>query len=170
MTTTSPNFICLGEVVAVQGIKGQVRIKTYTENPEDLTSYGVLQDEKGTSCEVQIVSVRSANLVIARLSGCNDRNQAETFVGTKLLIAHDQLPVLQDDEFYYDDLIGLQAVDDDQKPIGIVKAVHNYGAGDFLEITTEDSKNFLLPFNKESVPVISLKEKKYVQIDPAFLV
>lgn len=170
MTTTSPNFICLGEVVAVQGIKGQVRIKTYTENPEDLTSYGGLQDEKGVFYEVQVVSVRSTNLVIASLSGCNDRNTAETFVGTKLLIEHDQLPVLQGDEFYYDDLIGLQAVDDNQKPIGIVKAVHNYGAGDFLEITTEDSKNFLLPFNKESVPVISLKEKKHIQIDPTFLV
>jgi 16S rRNA processing protein RimM len=160
--------ICLGEIVGVQGLKGEVRIKTYTEEPANLTAYGDLNDDDQQSLIIKITQIKSSNLVIATVKGCSDRTQAEALVGKKLYIRREQLSSSAEDEYYYHDLIGMTVLDEQSTIIGKVKSVENYGAGDFLEIIDEKQKIYTLPFNKEAVPVIDMFNRN-ISIKRSFL-
>ena len=159
------NPVQLAVIGAAHGIKGEVRVKTYTGDPLDLGSYGLLYDVSGKSYE--ILSIRpSKTVVVVRFAGVDDRNAAEALNGKELYVDHTQLPQdLDEDEFYYTDLIGLTVRDGAGVSYGKVSAVFNFGGGDVLEIKESGKKPVLIPFTLVSVPEILMAEGA-ILIDP----
>ena len=150
--------VCLGAIVGVHGIRGEVKVKSFTENEEDLSRYGVLFDEAGNrTFELKIVG-HSKELLRVKIKGVDDRNVAETLIGTGLYIERTKLPQTEEDEFYHTDLIGLMALTSKGEKVGTVNALYNFGAGDLIEIRTSENRLEMLPFTKEYVPTINLKE------------
>lgn len=161
-------MICLGVITGVKGIRGEVKIKTFTETPESLTAYGPLYDASGkTVFKVKAVGQAKGQLV-ARIKGVEDRNKAEALKGTELYVPRDKLPEVDDqDEFYYMDLVGLDVtLQNDGSLFGKVVQVHDFGAGDMLEVRQEGAKSTVLfPFTKQMVPVVDVKNGQVV-VDP----
>ena len=159
--------VCLGQVSSAHGIKGEVRIKPFTQAPEDVAAYGPLQDEAGAR-RFEILSLRTTKGgVVARLDGVTDRNQAEALKGVKLFVDRDRLPERNEDGvWYHADLIGLVALDKGGAALGTIVAVQNYGAGDLLEIRpATGGPTVLLPFTAEVVPDVDL-DAGWVLVDP----
>lgn len=164
-------MICLGVITGAKGIRGEVKIKSFTEHPEDLTAYGPLFDASGnTAFRIKAVG-QAKGLLVARIDGVSDRNQAEALKGTELYVSRDKLPdVDEEDAFYYADLIGLDVVlKENGSLFGKVVQIHDFGAGDMLEVqkkgTTGARNTVLFPFTKELVPLVDGKEGQIV-VDP----
>lgn len=157
----------LGQIGAAHGIKGEVRIKSFTHAPLDITTYGTLQTNR-SGLEIIITGSRlSKGLVIASLQGIADRTQAEALNGTELFTAAQNLDQLDDeDEYYHADLIGLEARDANGKQIGTLIAIDNYGAGDVLELKLTNGKTELLEFSKQNAPEINLAQNYLTIIMP----
>lgn len=161
--TASKDLVCLGEIVGAHGIKGSVKVRTFTEHPRDLVSYGQLIRQDLTPIKIQIENIKTDNSLLARVEGCVTRNQSESLLGTKLYVHREQLPVLDNDEFYQEDLVGMTVFDDADQKIGTVTAIQNFGAGDFLEIhPAEGSKPVTAIFNDDSIVNLDLEAKKIV--------
>ncbi len=150
---------------AAHGIKGELRVKTFTGDPEAIGGYGPLFAEDGRTFEV--VSVRpQGDVVVVRFKGVPDRNAAEKLTGTALFVDRSALPEeLEDDEFYHADLVGLTAQDADGAVLGKVKAVQNYGGGDILELTLSTGREVLVPFTAAAVPQVALSAG-FLVVDP----
>lgn len=154
----SDNKICLGAVVGVHGIKGEVKVKCFSDNEKNLTRYGNVTNEAGDkSFSLKIVG-HSKELLRVKVKGIDDRNTAETLVGTAFYINRDLLPDLKEDEFYHTDLIGLEAKNSNGDKIGEVNAMYNFGAGDIIELKLNEGSLEMLPFTKAYVPTINIKE------------
>ncbi len=152
------NKVCLGAIVGVHGIRGEVKIKCFCDEEKHLTAYGALSNEQGDkTLDIKIVG-HSKDLLRAKIKGVEDRNTAETFVGTGLYIERDKLPKLEDEEFYHTDLIGLEVRNLEREAVGRVNALYNFGAGDILEVKTNEGALEMLPFNKDFVPTINIKD------------
>lgn len=144
---------------------GAVRIKSFTEIPEDIARYGALQDGTGRRrFELQVTGA-GKGVLIARISGVEDRNQAEAVRGLQLYLPRSALPETDPEEYYHADLIGLEAVLGDGTPVGRVRAIHDFGAGDTLELTRLDAPPLMVPFTRAVVPVVAPAEGKLV-LDP----
>jgi 16S rRNA processing protein RimM len=146
----------LGVIGAAHGVRGAMKVKTFTQTPQDLAAYGPLTDEKGE--RVFVIESCKADKQGARvtLAGVKDRDAAQKLTGTSLYVARAKLPSLEAaDDFYYADLIGLQVRDEAGAASGVVAAVHNFGAGDLLEITGDDGAGYY-PFTKRVVPHIDI--------------
>ncbi len=158
--------VCVGVITGAKGVKGQVRIKSFTEDPAKVAAYGPVSDEAGErSMQLNVEEVSKAT-VTARIAGIDDRNAAEALKGCKLYVDRDRLPPPQADEFYHCDLIGLTAQLPDGETLGTVSAVHNFGAGDVLEIDRIGHKGtVMVPFTHQVVPVIDFKAR-LVRITP----
>ncbi len=156
----------LGIIVGVRGIKGEVRIKSFTDDPVDIASYGPLYDQTGMRQFDVRANGTQKGTVLAWIDGVNDRNVAEALKRTELFIERSQLPPPDEDEFYNADLEGLEAVDTDGEVLGKVKGVFDFGAGPVLEI----SGNILVPFTNAAVPVVDIKGGKVVINPPEELV
>jgi 16S rRNA processing protein RimM len=164
--------ILLAVVASAHGIQGAVKIKTFTEKPESIFSYGKLQDERGHQYALKLIRLVSENSLIARIEGVEDRSQAESLKGVKLYVERNQLPHLPEEEFYHADLFGLPVQTLEGDTIGHVRNISNFGAGDFLEIISTDYRVYTIPFTREAVPVIQLPEKGregVIQVDGRFL-
>jgi 16S rRNA processing protein RimM len=160
-------MILMGRIGAAHGVKGEVRIQSFTEDPMALVDYGPLATSK-PGLTVTILSARTTtNVLVARLEGVNDRNAAEKLNGVELFVDRALLPEPEnDDDFYHADLIGLAARLSDGSEIGKVTAVPNYGAGDLIEIRDPRSGDtYLYPFTKAVVPEVRIAEG-YLIIDP----
>ena len=160
------NPVLMASVGAAQGLRGEVRVKAFTADPMALGDYGHLHTLDGRSFE--ILDIReSKNVVIVRFRGINDRNAAEALNGLELYIDRDNLPddELDEDEFFYADLEGLEAVDADGKSYGTVSAVFDFGAGDLLELKGPGRRPVLIPFSEAAVLEIDL-EGGTLLIDP----
>ena len=158
-------FVLLGVVTGVRGLKGDLRIKSFTADPEDLAAYGPLWDEAGeVSYRLRVTGEVKGHL-IARIKGVSNRTAAETLKGLKLHISRSALPNPEEDEFYHSDLIGLQAVTTSGEVLGTVSAVEDFGAGDVLEVAGGPYKGLVVPFTKEVVPEVDL-EIGTVTVDP----
>ncbi|HZK92007.1 MAG TPA: ribosome maturation factor RimM [Stellaceae bacterium] len=169
--------MCLGVVGAPHGVRGAVRIKTYTDEPDAIARYGALDDESGERrFTLQIVgSAKGDGMVIATLSGVADRDRAEMLRGLRLYLPRAALPATGEDEFYHADLVGLAAVLRDGSPLGTVIAVHDFGAGDMLEIARardtrardigQGGQPVLVPFTRAVAPVVDVGRGKIV-LDP----
>lgn len=146
----------MGIISGVHGIKGLVKVKSYTETPEDIFSYKFLWDESFTKSFALTLKSSAKDCFIASVEGLTNRNMAEEVKGTKLYVKKEDLPNLEEDTFWHNDLIGLSVKDDSDKIYGKIIAVHNFGAGDVLEVKTADGASVMLPFTKEQVPVIDI--------------
>lgn len=149
--------ICVAMITTAHGVKGQVKVKSYTKNPEDFAKYGAVSDGKKTF-SVKVVG-KIGDQFLVQLDTVKDRTAAEALRGVKLYVNRNVLPELAENEFYYADLIGLTAKTTDGKILGSVKAIHNFGAGDMLEIG--ESVEFL-SFTKETVPEIDFEHKTLI--------
>jgi len=160
------DMICVGAIAGSFGVKGEVRLKSFCAEPEDIASYGALSSEDGA----QIWTVKLTRPVkggfAARLTGVASKEAADALKGTRLYAPRDALPALPDDEYYYSDLIGLEVVDTGGAPIGKVAAVLNHGAGDLLEVRARGEKPVLLPFTREVVPTVDLTTSRIVADPP----
>jgi 16S rRNA processing protein RimM len=159
--------VCLGAIAGAFGVKGEVRLKTFTATPEDIAAYGTLASEDGKySFEVTLTGQTSGALT-ARLSGIATKEQADALRGVRLHVPRARLPALPDDEFYHADLIGLEVFDTGGAPLGRVKAVLNHGAADLLEIQGPGvTSTVLLPFTREAVPTVDLASGRIVADPP----
>jgi 16S rRNA processing protein RimM len=159
-------LVLLGTVSGVRGLRGEVRIKSYTADPADIAAYGPLWDAAaGTPYRVRVVS-QVKGQVVARIDGIHDRTAAERLQGLDLHAPRAALPGLVDaDEFYHIDLIGLEVVDTSGVVLGRVGAVNNFGAGDVLEIVGGPGENLVLPFTRTVVPHIDLPARR-VTVSP----
>lgn len=152
--------ICIAKIINVHGIKGEVKIKTFTENSDDIFTYKKIYDIEGNIIQIKKKGT-AKNCVIARINDVNNRNEAELLKGTELFIARADLPLPQDEEFYHEDLIGMDIKDNiSLVTMGTITAIHNFGHGDIIEINflIKRSNNFF-PFTKEIFPEINLDSK-----------
>jgi len=156
--------LCIGVVVGAHGVKGALRIKAFTADPADLTAYGPLTGDAGQKWKLKLSGIDTKGVVTAKIDGVDDRNQAEALKGAKLYIERGALPEVDEDEFYIADLIGLPAENPAGEPLGTIKAVFNFGAGDVVEVSG-DQGDILVPFTLKAVPVVDVKARRVV-IDP----
>ncbi|HEV2186077.1 MAG TPA: ribosome maturation factor RimM [Stellaceae bacterium] len=164
--------VCLGIVGAPHGVRGAVRIKSFTAEPAAIAGYGALEDESGTRrFTLKVIgSAKGDGMIIAKLSGVADRDRAETLRGLRLYAPRAVLPATgDDDEFYHADLVGLAALLENGTQLGTVIAVHDFGAGDMLEIGREAGQPVLVPFTRAAVPVVDLSGRRVVLDPPAGL-
>jgi len=161
------DLVLVGEIGAAQGLKGEVRLRSYTQDPADIAAYGPLRDEVGAkTIEIERVRV-TPKAVIARIKGVTTREAAEALNRTRLYIARSALPKAADGEWYVADLIGLTAVSPDGAPLGTVAAVHNFGASDILEIARAgDGASLLIAFTDDTVPEVDIAGGRLVVIAP----
>jgi 16S rRNA processing protein RimM len=162
--------ICVAQIGAAHGVRGEVRLRSFTEDPTAVTGYGPLESEDGTRRFIIEALRPLKDLFVAQLAGVSDRDAAETLTNIRLYVPRDRLPPLDDGEtFYHADLIGLAAVTPDGKPLGMVKAIHNFGAGDLLEIKPEDGDPLMVPFTDTAVPTIDVAAKRIVVVPPGVI-
>lgn len=159
---TDNRLICVGVISTVHGVRGQVKIKSFMADESSIGELDVLYNKQGEPAYKINVTGGVKGALIAWVEGVSDRNAAEALKGRELYIPRDLLPEIEDDEFYYEDLIGLSAVSTDGEALGSVKAIHNYGAGDIIEVVGSDGKEFMYPFTKQFVPKVDIAGKKVV--------
>jgi 16S rRNA processing protein RimM len=160
--------VCLGQIGAPHGVRGEVRLHSFTSDPAAIADYGPLEAEDGRVLKIE--TLRAAkNHFVAKLAGIRDRDAAERLTNVKLYVARDLLPELTEpDEFYHADLIGLSIFNREGEELGSVVAIHNFGAGDLIEVRLNGSdKTEFLPFNETSVPVVDVKAGKIVIVSSA---
>ncbi len=163
-----PERICVAQIGAAHGVRGEVKLRSFTEDPAAFTSYGPLESEDGKR-RFEIETLRPAkDHFVARIAGVADRDAAAKLTNLKLYVSRDRLPPVEEDEtFYYADLIGLAAVLEDGAPLGTVTAVHNFGAGDLVEIApAAGGEPMLVPFSDAAVPTVDLKARRIVVVPP----
>jgi 16S rRNA processing protein RimM len=148
--------ICVARIGAAHGVRGEVKLWTFTEDPLAVTRYGALSTKDGAR-QFEVPHAREAKgFLVATLKGVTTRNEAERLNGIELYIARDKLPETETGEYYHADLIGLAAVTIAGEPLGHVIAIHNFGAGDILEIAPASGATMLLPFSNTVVPTVDV--------------
>jgi 16S rRNA processing protein RimM len=161
-----PERVILATIGGAHGIRGEVRVKSFTEDPMAVKSYGPLFAEDGRSFEIERLRP-SKNVLIAKFKGIDDRNAAEALNGLSLFVERSALPPPEPGEYYHADLIGLAAFDPDGQPLGEVVAVDNYGAGDILEIVDKQrGSSLLIPFTNSTVPDIDIAAGRLTIVPP----
>ena len=163
--TAQDKRVCVGVITGAHGVRGAVRLKSFTAEPEDIAGYGPLQDERGERRFALRLVGNAKGVLIAAIAGIDDRDRAEALRGLRLYMPRSALPPTDDEEYYHADLIGLEAALADGTPIGTVRAVHDFGAGDTLEIERAAGPPVLVPFTRAVVPVVDLEAGRLV-IDP----
>ncbi len=148
--------VCVARIGAAHGVRGAVKLWTFTDDPFAVKAYGALSTKDGAR-QFEVEQAREArDHLVATFKGVTTREEAERLNGVELYVARDQLPATEEDEYYHTDLIGLAAVTTADEPLGRVIAVHNFGAGDIIEIAPPSGTTMLLPFTKAIVPTVDL--------------
>jgi 16S rRNA processing protein RimM len=159
--------ICIARIGAPHGVRGAVKLWTFTEDPLAVRRYGPLATKDGGR-QFEVTHAREAKgHLVATLKGVATREDAERLNGVELYIARDKLPATDTDEYYHADLIGLAAVSTANEPIGRLIAIHNFGAGDIIEIAPPHGATMLLPFTNAVVPTVDLANGRVVIELPA---
>ena len=152
-----PAQICIARIGAAHGVRGAVKLWTFTEDPFAVKRYGPLSTKDGAR-QFEVTDAREAKgHLVATLKGVTTRDEAERLNGVELYIAREKLPATREDEYYHTDLIGLAAVTTADRPLGRVIAIYNFGAGDIMEIAPPQGATMLLPFTNAVVPTVDLK-------------
>jgi len=159
--------ICLGQLGAAHGVRGEVRLRSFTAKPEAIANYGPLQTEDGRVFEIEALRPAKDHFV-ATLVGVSDRSAAEQLASLKLYVPRERLPELKEaDEFYHADLIGLAVVDRAGQMRGTVIAIHNFGAGDLIEVRPNAGGDTeLVPFDETHVPTVDITAGRIVVEPP----
>src|SRR5262245_41140030 len=148
--------VLLGAVIAAHGTKGEVRVKTFTLTPENVRAYGPLMTDDGRSLTIASLRATKPGEAVVHFDGISDRNAAEALRGAQLSVAREALPAPEADEFYHADLIGLPVEDVAHAALGTVRAIHNFGAGDVMEIQTPTGATEFVPFTDDIVVKVEL--------------
>jgi len=156
MAASDPR-ICLGVIVGAKGVKGEVRIKSFTQRAADVGSYGPVQSEDAKAEWTLQVTGEAKGVVVARLKGVGDRNQAEDLKGTRLYVPRAKLPPPDDGSYYHADLVGLRVVLTTGEEKGSVLAVHNFGGGDIIEVGDGQSETTMVPFSSAAIAEVDMK-------------
>ena len=170
MNSAPQRLILLGQIASAHGIRGDVLIRTFTGTPSAVASYGPLTNASGTtSYMLRVVRVTDKGIV-ARIDGVSDRNAAEALRGQELYVDRAKLPPATDEEFYHADLIGLIAMASDGTRLGRIIAVQNFGAGDLIEIRSDDENTTdLIPFTKANVPIVDFENGRVTVVAPVMV-
>ncbi len=148
--------VCVARIGAAHGVRGAVKLWTFTEYPLAVQSYGPLMTKDGTR-EFEIANLRVAkDHLVATFKGVATRNDAEKLNGIELYVPREKLPATDDGEYYHADLIGLAAVNAADEPLGRVVGIHNFGAGDIIEIAPPKGATMMLPFSNAVVPAVDI--------------
>jgi 16S rRNA processing protein RimM len=158
-----PTQICVARIGAPHGVRGAVKLWTFTEDPLAVKRYGPLMTKDGAR-QFEVMDAREAKgHLVATLKGIANRDEAEKLNGIELYVAREKLPDAEEDEYYHADLIGLAAVTSANEPLGRVIAIHNFGAGDIIEIAPpKGAPTMLLPFTNAVVPTVDLANGRVV--------
>lgn len=167
MPDSGAEKVLLGQFGAAHGIRGEIKVNSYTDDPLGIADYGPFALDDGRVVEIVGLRMQGDN-IIARVKGVSDRNAAETLRNRKLFVDRSALPALdEDDDFYHADLVGLRAELEDGSFYGKVMSVQNFGAGDLLEIEpAPGGRTFYLPFTRDVAPVVDVKAGKLVIVPP----
>jgi 16S rRNA processing protein RimM len=161
----SDRKICVGMIAGAHGVRGLVRLRSFTEEPEAVASYGDLSDESGErKFSLELKSAAKDHFVVF-INGITTKEDAEELRGIKLYAARAKLPKTRKQEYYAADLLGLAAQNKEGEEFGTVMAVHDHGAGTFLEIGKTKKDSFMLPFTDAFVPEVDVKSG-HVVIEP----
>jgi len=157
----------VARIGAAHGIRGEVKLWPFTQDPMDVASYGELETEDGARRFI-IEALRPAkDFLVARLAGVNDRDTAEMLTNLELFVPRERLPDIDEaDTYYHADLVGLAAVTIEGVTLGTVTAIHNFGAGDIIEITPESGTALMLTFTEAAVPKVDLQARQIVVVPP----
>lgn len=158
--------ILLGAIIGAHGLKGEVRVRTFTETPDGLGAYGPLHAKDGRRFTVSAIRAVEAATAVVRFEGVDDRSASEALKGVELYVARAALPATEAEEFYHADLVGLRAEDEEGRLLGHVRGIHNFGAGDVLDIEKPDGSEALLPFTREFAPMVDVKAGRIVLAVP----
>ena len=160
-------LVRVARIGAAHGIRGEVRLWPFTQDPMAVASYGPLETEDGLRT-VEIETLRAAkDFLVARIAGVNDRDAAEKLTNLELFVPRDRLPsIAEEDTYYHADLIGLAAVTAEGGTVGTVTAIHNFGAGDIIEITPEGGVALMLTFTEAAVPKVDLQARRIIVVPP----
>ena len=165
------DMICVAAIAGAFGVKGEVKLKSFTHVAEDCLTYGPLLGEGGDVVLTPSASRTVGKFIAVKAAEVTTREQAEALKSTKLYVPAANLPEADEDEFYYRDLVGLQVKTVSGQNGGKVVAVHEFGAGDMLEIKPKDAKSYYHPFTKEAVPKVDIKAGRVIIVpqiaDPA---
>lgn len=157
----SSSRVLLGVIGRPHGVRGLVRVQSFTAVPEDIAAYGTLADETGART-FRLEIVTPGEMPVVRIAGVADRDAAARLTGTRLFVDRAVLPPPEEDEYYLADLVGCAVVDPSGAPLGTVGAVHDHGAGAFLEVVREGAPALLVPFTRKAVPEVSLAGRRLV--------
>ena len=159
--------IRVARIGAAHGVRGEVRLWPFTQDPLAVAEYGPLETEDGTRT-FEIEALRPGkDFLVARLAGVGDRDAAERLTNLDLFVPRERLPKIdEDDTWYHADLVGLAAVTPDGAMLGTVTAIHNFGAGDIIEITPAEGAVLLLTFTEAAVPDIDIEARRIVVVPP----
>ena len=160
--------VCLGVITAPHGVKGLVRVKSFTADPAAMTQYAPLEDSAGHPIALETVGA-AKGVLLARVKGVADRDAAERLKGMRLYLPRAALPPPGDDEFYHADLLGLAVHLSDGTRLGSVRAIHDFGAGDTVEIERAEGAPIVIPFTRAAVPVVDIAGGRLVVELPAGL-
>ncbi len=158
--------VCVAAFTSAHGVSGAVRLKSFTENPDDVAQYGQLYSEDGSRIyDIEVVSHTGKGELIVKVGGVGSRDEADLLKGERLYVGRSELPEPPEEEFYHADLIGLTVKTVSGKTLGTVRAVFDFGAGDMLEILPKEGTIIMVPFTKAIVPIVDI-EKGRVIVDP----
>lgn len=159
MTSAAPSedrLIVMGTIAGAHGVRGDVRVKSFTEDPEDVFAYGPLLSDKGEPL-LEAKSVRAGkDHFIVTPKTPRQKEEWDAMKGVRLHVLRSRLPAPDDDEFYIEDLVGLRVLNEQAEIIGSVKSVQDFGAGDLLEVlpSAKGSPAFFVPFTLADVPEV----------------
>ena len=165
--------ICLGVIVAAFGVRGEVRIRPFTAQPENIAAYGCLFAGAGREFRVQALRLQKNGGVVARLSGVATREQAQALSGTRLYVPRAALPATGKEEWYHADIIGLAAYGQEGGEWGRVKAIWDFGAGDMLELERDAQagragrQSVMIPFTRENIAAVEVGAGRIIVTDMA---
>ncbi len=160
-------LVIVGAFGAPQGVRGEIRVRSFTGEAEAIGAYGALTDAtRSRAFAFERLRPLKDGMLVVKVKGVDTREAAAALTGVEIFARRDRLPPPEADEFYYDDLVGLEAVTREGQRLGRVASLMNYGAGDILEIAAEDGgEALLLPFTKAVVPVVDFEARRIV-IEP----
>lgn len=157
------NKILVAEILGSKGLKGEVKLKSYTENPLAIETYSLV-DNLNVSYKIESAYLYK-DTVVAKLNNINTKKETERVIGKKLYVYRESFPNLTDNNFYIVDLVGLVLLDLQNNTIGSVVSAYNFGAGDILEVKDVNNKSFMMPFNEETITTVNINNKQIVVSD-----
>jgi 16S rRNA processing protein RimM len=158
--------VLLGVVLGAHGLKGEVKVKTFTDSPSSLGAYGPVTAGDGRQFLIAAARTSKPDEAVVKLEGISDRTAAEGLKGLRLYIPRAALPEPEDDEFYHVDLVGLAVETAEGAALGRVRGIHNFGAGDVVEIEAADGHISFIPFTREAVPTVDLQARRLIVVPP----